>query len=94
MSQLLLFTDCPPGIPADVWNLFVREADKVRASGRDHYGARTILEVIRHHEIIDRGNAEFKVNNNIQADIARAYMRLRNCPGFFEIRERRLDEAA
>lgn len=88
MMQLALFAHAPPGIPADVWTLFVREADKVRASGREHYGARTILEVIRHHEVIDRGNAEFKVNNNIQADIARAYMRLRNCPDFFETRHR------
>lgn len=92
--QLTLFTQCPVGVPEDVWNLFVREADKVRASGRDHYGARTILEVIRHHEVIDRGNRDFVVNNNHQAAIARAYMRLRNCPGFFEIRGKGLDEAA
>ena len=93
MTQLSLFTYCPSGVPIDVWNLFVREADKVRASGRDHYGARTILEVIRHHEVIDRGNAEFKVNNNAQAAIARAYMQLRNCPGFFETRSHHSEAA-
>lgn len=86
MMQLSLFTHCPAGVPEDVWTLFVREADKVRASGLDHYGARTILEVIRHHEVIDRGNRDFKVNNNIQSVISRAYMRMRNCPGFFETR--------
>jgi len=87
--QLTLFTQCPAGVPEEVWNLFVREADKVRASGRDHYGARTIMEVIRHHQVIDAGNREFVINNNWQADLARAYMRLRNCPGFFETRDHR-----
>jgi hypothetical protein len=86
MSQLSLFTHCPQGVPEDVWTLFIREADKVRASGRKHYGARTILEVIRHHQVIDAGNRDFIINNNWQAAIARAYMRLRNCPGFFETR--------
>lgn len=81
----------PPGVPDDVWTLFVREADKVRATGRDHYGARTIMEVIRHHEIIDKRNREFVVNNNWQASISRAYMAMRDCPDFFEIRERRVD---
>ena len=84
--QLSLFTHCPQGVPEDVWSLFVREADKVRASGRNHYGARTILEVIRHHQVIDAGNRDFIINNNWQAAIARAYMRFRNCPGFFETR--------
>ena len=89
MMQPLPFDAPPRGVPADVWWLFVREADKVRASGRDHYGARTIMEVIRHHQVIDAGNREFVINNNWQADLARAYMALRNCPGFFETRERR-----
>ena len=84
--QLSLFTHCPQGVPEDVWTLFIREADKVRASGRKHYGARTILEVIRHHHAVDKGDRDFTLNNNWQSAIARAYMRLRNCPGFFETR--------
>lgn len=78
----------PRDVPVDVWLLFVQEADRVRATGRKHYGARTILEVIRHHQIIDRRNRDFVINNNWQADLSRAYMALRNCHGFFEIRER------
>jgi hypothetical protein len=35
--------ECPRGVPADVWALFVCEADKVRLSGRTHYSARTII---------------------------------------------------
>jgi len=86
----------PSDIPEDVWELFVREADKVRSTGRDHYGARTILEVIRHHEIIEAKNREFVINNNWQPEMSRAYMKMRGCPGFFEIRGRtdRHDEAA
>ena len=86
MTQLSMFTQCPHGVPEDVWTLFIREADKVRASGRKHYGARTILEVIRHHHAVDKGDRDFTLNNNWQSAIARAYMRLRNCPGFFETR--------
>jgi hypothetical protein len=91
MTQLDLLDYPPSGVPADVWSLFVREADKVRTSGRSHYGARTILEVIRHNEIVHAGNRDFVINNNWQADMARAYMRLRGCHGFFETRDRQAD---
>ena len=84
----------PKDVPHDVWSLFVREADKVRATGRDHYGARTIMEVIRHHQVIDQRDRDFVINNNWQAEISRAYMRMRGCFGFFEIRDRRHDEVA
>lgn len=80
--------ECPRGVPADVWALFVREADKVRRSGRTHYGARTLLEVIRHNQAVENPGREFVINNNWQADIARAYMKLRGCWKFFEIRDR------
>lgn len=89
MIQPSLF-DCgpPSGVPADVWALFVAEADKIRRMGRDHYSARTILEFLRHHQFIDAGGREFIINNNWQAAIARQYMAVRNCPGFFETRQR------
>lgn len=86
--SLLDREECPKGVPADVWALFVREADRVRSMGRDHYGARTLLEVIRHHQVIDAGNRDFIINNNWQAAMARAYMNMRGCWRFFEIRDR------
>jgi hypothetical protein len=85
---LLEVSSTPTGVPVEVWRLFVCEADRVRNSGRTHYSARTILEFIRHHQVINAGNRDFVVNNNWQAGIARAYMALRNCPRFFETREK------
>lgn len=85
--SLLDREECPKGVPLDVWTLFVREADKVHNSGRTHYSARTLLEFIRHHQVIDAGNRDFVINNNWQGDISRAYMRMRGCWKFFEIRE-------
>lgn len=78
----------PTGVPVDVWQHFVAEADSVRATGRDHYSARTIAEFIRHHRIIHSRSDGFVLNNNIVPVMARAYMALRHCPGFFETRER------
>lgn len=93
--SLLEVSSTPQGIPVDVWNLFVAEADKIRVAGRTHYSARTILEFIRHHQFVNADNREFVINNNWQSTIARAYMVLRNCPGFFETRDRHyMNEAA
>ena len=96
MTQLSLLevSTTPKGVPVDVWNLFVAEADRVRKSGREYYSARTILEFIRHHQVIEAGNRDFVVNNNWQATISRAYMDLRRCPKFFATRERHYSEAA
>lgn len=93
--SLLDREECPKGVPLDVWTLFVREADKVWNSGRTHYSARTLLEFIRHHQIIDAGNRDFVVNNNWQAIMSRSYMSMRNRWGYFEIRGNTvLDRAA
>lgn len=70
-----------------LWKRFVAEADKVRASGRCRYSARTIFEYIRHETVLREG-AEFKVNNNAAPDCARLYMHMRSCVGFFELRGR------
>lgn len=93
--SLLDREECPRGVPLDVWTLFVREADKVWASGRKHYSARTLLEFIRHHQVIEAGNRDFIINNNWQADIARAYLRMRNDRwSFFELRDSSTKRAA
>lgn len=87
-SLALFDAATPDGIPADVWLLFVQEADKVRGMGRSHYSARTIAEVIRHHRIISSRSSGFVLNNNHVPVMSRRYMELRRCPGFFETRER------
>lgn len=78
----------PSGVPQDVWCYFLVEADKVRATGRKHYSARTIAEFVRHHRFVASLGRDFVINNNIIPVMARHYMALRNCPGFFETRER------
>lgn len=71
-----------------IWLRFREEADKIRATGRAHYGARTIAEFIRHETALREGG-DFKLNNNAVPDLARFYMLV--TPGadkFFETRNR------
>lgn len=70
----------------EIWKRFVAEADKLRALGRPHYSARTIIEYLRHETML-RDGTEYKVNNNAAPSLARLYMAVRGCPGFFELRE-------
>jgi hypothetical protein len=84
----------PAGVPLDVWTLFVREADKIRSMGRDHYSARTIIEHLRHNAFIENPGREFVINNNWVPDMARAYMKMRGCWSFFFIRDSDTKRAA
>lgn len=77
---------CPKGVPQDVWQDFVRVADDFRANGGKHWGARGVMEVVRYFGQVRRNNRPFKVNNNYQAAMSRAYMDMRQCWDFFEIR--------
>lgn len=70
---------------ADIWKRFAAEANKLRAQGRSHYGARTIAEFLRHETAL-RESPELKLNNNQVPSLARLYMRVYECPGFFELR--------
>lgn len=89
MQQLSLLevSTTPTGVDIAVWNLFVKAADNIRAAGFRRYGARAIMEYIRFNEVVNKGNREFKVNNNQQTALSEGYMKLRNCPGFFERRK-------
>jgi hypothetical protein len=71
-----------------VWSEFVRVCDDVRKSGMKRWSARAAMEVIRYENVVKRGNAAFKVNNNQQAALARAYLNMRRCYSFFELRDR------
>jgi hypothetical protein len=70
-----------------IWKRFQIEADKVRGRGRAHYSARTIGEFIRHETAL-RENSTFKCNDHVWPDLARLFMLVRKCPGFFELRGR------
>lgn len=86
--------ECPKGVPPEIWSEFVRIADEARKAGVKRWGARSIIEIMRYENVIKRGNRDFKVNNVYQAAMARAYLRIRGCYKFFELRDRSYSEAA
>lgn len=92
--SLLDREECPKGVPHDVFALFVREADRIRNAGRTHYSARTICEYLRHHATIEAKGRDFVINNNWVPAMSRAYMRMRGCYRFFELRDARQGIAA
>ena len=86
--SLLDREECPKGVPADVWAEFVRIADEARRAGVKRWGARSIIEIMRYENVIKQGNRDFKINNVMQADLSRAYLKMRGCWSFFQIRDR------
>lgn len=71
-----------------IWVRFKLEADKIRASGRPHYSARTIGEYIRHETALRESGGTFKVNDWWWPPMARLYMQIEpGAAGFFETRE-------
>lgn len=87
--------ECPRGVPSEIWSEFIRIADEARKSGVKRWAARSIIEIMRYENVIKRGNRDFKVNNVFQASMSRAYMHMRGCWGFFEVRGKTvLDHAA
>lgn len=70
-----------------VWQAFVVEARKVRAKGFDHYSARTILHVLRHHSALHEAGPGWKLNNNHSPYLARLFdLRFPSMAGMFEYR--------
>lgn len=77
----------PAGVPTDICDLFERLALQVRDAGLHCYSARAILHRMRWFERVERGNGEFKVNNNYSAALARWFLdRHPELPDFFETR--------
>ena len=70
-----------------VWTRFCQEAEMVWSTGREHYSARTIIEVMR-HESVTRQNGGWKLNNTWVPDLGRLYGRVHPTrASFFECRE-------
>lgn len=77
-----------------IWQRFREEADKIRATGRAHYSARTIGEWIRHETALREHSLTaiaWKINDHVWPDMARLYMAVTPAApaGFFELRGRR-----
>lgn len=77
-------------IPEDVRRQFELVTLEVIESGRRRYSAKAIMERIRWHREIEKGEREFRVNNNWTAKLARWFMRRHpDHEGFFECRGKR-----
>ena len=70
-----------------VLDRFAEQAHAVRKTGRDHYSARTIIEVLRHNSMIEDNDPNYKINNNITPLMARISMNIfPELNGFFQLR--------
>jgi hypothetical protein len=77
----------PVGVPIDVAMLFERFALEVIRSGMDRYSARAIFHRMRWHHNIERGDRDYKLNNNWTPLLARWFMqKYPHHDGFFETR--------
>ena len=77
----------PAGVPADVCKLFEQMTFSVLRSGFDKYSARAVMHRMRWHEHVEKGNREFKFNNNWTPYLARWFeAKHPEYNGFFEKR--------
>lgn len=58
----------------DVYNLFRQFASDLRKTGKESYGAKSIMERIRWHYATTSVNETFKINNNYTSRYARKLM--------------------
>lgn len=78
----------PPGIPIDVTMRFEENGLKIYYAGFTRYSARTLIEVIRWHYHIKKGNREFKVNDHWSPRLSRWFMKeYPETRGLFELRK-------
>ena len=74
------------GCPDDVRQLFDDYALKLISAGFTRYSARAILHRIRWHYHVEKGDREFKCNNNWTPKLSRDFMIKHNQDGFFATR--------
>lgn len=85
----------PFGVPDDVAEQFERLTFEAIRRGMSRYSADAILHRIRWFYQIERGDTEFKCNNNWTAVLSRWFMTKHpQYYGFFETRVRRSEQAA
>lgn len=71
-----------------IWREFERRANAMWSTGRKHYGARTIMEVVRYDSDLKEKAGEFKINNNFVPGLARLYAcHHADRESFFEFRQ-------
>lgn len=98
MNQAELALDLvryPPGFlrwlrdNRDIYDAFEKRALQMARSGRKHYSAYTIVQVIRWETDLRDKDETFKINNNHTPAMARYFMEQwgKAYPGFFKLRD-------
>lgn len=83
----------PDGIPPEICDLFEQLALQVRARGIEHFSADALLHRIRWEFHVERGDSEYKVNNNYSAPLARWLIKKRpEFSSFFSLRKSQHDQ--
>ena len=57
-----------------IWKAFEKEALLVRAKGREHYSARTIIEFLRHHSAVSEVGGMWKINDHSVPYLGRLFV--------------------
>lgn len=79
-------------IPDDVYILFATVTFQVIEAGHAHYSARAVIDRMRWHMIIERGDREFKCPNEWTVVLSRWFhARYPEHDGFFKIRRSSID---
>ncbi len=74
---------------APVYSAFERMALEMAMSGRKHYGAKSIVEVLRYETDVRDSEVTFKLNNSYTSGMARLWMETygERFPQFFQLRD-------
>lgn len=56
-----------------IWEAFVKETNRVIATGRTHYSSYTIVEFLRHDSAVAEKGGEWKINNNYRPYLPRLF---------------------
>lgn len=71
-----------------IWEAFAEQAKLIRMRGYKRWGAKTIIEFLRHCSAIKENNSVWKINNDSTAYLARLFdLCYPNLAGLFEYRE-------
>ena len=72
-----------------VYRAFCAYAFRMAMKGRKHYGAKTIVEVLRYETDLRDSEKTFKLNNNYTSGMARLFMSEhgKKYPRFFQLRD-------
>lgn len=90
MSRPMRPVALPSDMPDGIAEMFEALALKVAAAGFSKYSARAVMHRMRWEMNVEKGDREFRINNNWSAALSRWFMaRHPELPEFFETRVQR-----